>query len=54
MASHKDANNSKKQAYDISNNSKMCNERGRNEQFHMLLLTTYDLNNSHTKRYVRL
>jgi len=50
MASHKDANNSKKRAYDIPNNSKICNEEGRNERFHMLLSTTYGLNNSHTKR----
>jgi len=50
MVSHKDANNSKKRVYDIPNNSKMCNEEGRNERFHMLLLTTYGLNNFHTKR----
>jgi len=50
MASHKDANNSKKRAYDVHNNFKMCNEEGRNERFHMLLLTTYSLNNSHTKK----
>jgi len=31
MASHKDANNSKKRAYDILDNSKMCNEEGRND-----------------------
>jgi len=37
-------------AYDIPNNSKMCNEERRNERFQMLLSTTYDLNNSHTKR----
>jgi len=45
MASNKDANNSKKRTYDIHNNSKMCNEEGRN-RFHILLSTTYDLNNS--------
>jgi len=50
MASHKDANNSKKRAYDIPDNSRMCNEEGGNERFHMLLSTTYGLNNSHTKR----
>jgi len=54
MASYKDANNSKKCTYDIFN-SKMCNEEGRNERFHMLLSTTYGLNNSHIKRlYVGL
>jgi len=26
------------------------NDEGRNERFHMLLLTTYDFNNPHTKR----
>jgi len=50
MASHQDVNNSKKRAYDIPDNSKMCNEERKNERFHMLLSTTYGLNNSHTKR----
>jgi len=50
MDSHKDAN-SKKRAYDITNNSKMCNKKGKNKPFHMLLTTTYGLNNSHTKRW---
>jgi len=41
MVSHKDANNSKKRVYDIPNNSKMCNEEGRNERFHMLLWVAF-------------
>jgi len=49
MTSHKNANNFEKRAYDIPYNSKMYNDEGRNEQFYMLLSTTYSLNNSHKK-----
>jgi len=50
MAGYKDANNSKKRTYDILDNSKICNEEGRNERFHILLSITYGLSNSHTTK----
>lgn len=47
--SSQSVNNPEKQEYAV-NMPKMYNHEGRNEQFHMLLSTTYGLNASHTKR----
>ena len=51
MASPKNTNNSDMGMYSISNSFKIRNndDERRNARFHMLLATTYDLNNSYTK-----